>query len=272
LSINPTDFLVEILGEPASSMRNPVNAGYQCPFTDTICTKRSHLINDPFPVCSIERWTKTEGQMTAKGPVCVCPNRLYEANIFKDVIKHCWPGRKPASYKVAYEVSLSSLGKIDCVLAQTDSANNIIQFVSVELQTVDITGSYFPAYNAFINSKRLDKRPVYNFNWRNVYKRYIMQLIFKGFSHHHWGTKIVAVMQDVLVDKLWEVGRFQETPIKDSNIVFLSYRMKKKSNGRYHLKLIRPIGTRHMDLMNGILYAKAPSKDLFIDKVLKRLG
>jgi hypothetical protein len=273
LQFDPADYLIEVLGEPAREMRNPVNAGYHCPFINSECTKRSHLINGPFPVCSIARWILSGKNRHNEGPICICPNRLYQADIFKDVIKHCWPGEKPKKYKVAYEVSLSSLGKIDCVLAEINSHNKIGQFVSVELQTVDITGTYFPAYDAFINSRMLDSQPKYNFNWRNVYKRYIMQLIFKGFSHHHWNTRIVAVMQDVLVNRLWEIGNFAESPIEKSNIVFLSYKMAPSSSepGRFDLKLVRPIGTRHMDLMNGILYAEAPSKEAFLKKVIQRL-
>jgi hypothetical protein len=272
LPFDPKDYLVEILGEPASQMRNPVNAGYHCPFTNSVCTKRSHLLEGPFPVCSISRWAKKSGERVNDGPVCICPKRLYQADIFSDVINNCWVGKKPVDYKVAYEVSMSSLGKIDCVLAEIDATGNIQQFVSVELQTVDITGTYFPAYEAFLNSKVLQNQPKYNFNWRNVYKRYIMQLIFKGFSHHHWNTRIVAIMQDVLVDRLWNIGNFSETAIENSNIVFLSYKMIPDGNDplRYTLQLVKPIGTRHMDLMNGILYAHAPSKEDFLKKVMER--
>lgn len=273
MPFDPSDFLVEILGEPSSIMRNPVNAGYQCPFMNSECSKRSHLLTGPFPVCSIAQWTLSGKNRKNNGPICICPNRLYQADIFKDVIEHCWPGEKPTNPKVAYEVSLASLGKIDCVIADVDEQNKVGQFVSVELQAVDITGSYFPAYDALLSSQELAAPPKYNFNWRNVYKRYIMQLIFKGLSHHHWNTKIVAVMQDVLVKRLWEIGNFTDYPIDKSNIVFLSYKMVPDSSNptRYTLKLERPIGTRHMDLMNGIIYAAAPSKADFLKKVTQRL-
>ena len=80
-------------------------------------------------------------------------------------------------------------------------------------------------------------------------------------------------MQDVLIDRLWETGGFSESPIEQSNIVFLSYRMVKdySDNSRYSLQFVRPIGTRHMDLMNSILYREAPSRDSFIRKIIARL-
>lgn len=273
MTTDPANYIGEVLGEPAAQMRNPVNAGYLCPFVNSTCTKRSHQVSGPFPVCSVYRWQGRGDNKTHAGLVCVCPNRLFQANIVKDVLQHCWPGTPPESPRIAYEVKMADFGKVDCVIADVGADQNVKQFVSVELQTVDITGSYFPAYAALINSQSLSTPPQYNFNWRNVYKRYIMQLIFKGFFHHHWNTRIVAVMQDVLVDRLWETGGFAESPVAQSNIVFLSYRMVKdpEDSSRHCLEFVRPIGTRHMDLMNSILYHEAPSRDSFVQKIIERL-
>jgi len=272
LPFDPTQFIGEVLGEPASLMRNPVNADYLCPFCNSECTKRSQQVSGSYPVCSVFRWDGRNGNRKPKDLICVCPNRLYEAPILKDVVEHCWPGAKPENPRLAYEVTMAQLGKIDCVIA--DMAGDAVkQFVSVEFQTVDITGSCYPAYSALINSQMLQCPPKYNFNCRNVYKRYIMQLIFKGFYHHHWNTRIIAVMQDVLVDRLWKTGGFIESPIENSNVVFMSYRMEKDEDdpSRYTLKLVRPIGTRHMDLMQGILYQEAPSREKFVKKIIERL-
>lgn len=273
MPVDPSEYIGEILGEPASLMPNPVNAEYRCPFINSECTKRSHLVDGPYPVCSIWHWQGRGKARHAADLICVCPNRLYQAPIIDDIMANCWPGEPSNDIRMAYEVKMSNLGKVDAVLADFDDDENVRQFVSVEFQTVDITGSYFPAYISLINAEQLDAPPKYNFNWRNVYKRYIMQLIFKGFYHHHWNTRLVAVMQDKLVDRLWETGNFQESPIDQSNIVFLSYSMVPNEDkpGYYHLVLDRPIGTRHMDLMQGILYQQAPSRESFIQKIIERL-
>lgn len=270
------DYLGEVLGEPASQMRNPVNAGYQCPFVNRECTKRSHYVDGPFPVCSVftkGKKAKKSKPAVPKEIVCVCPNRLFQADVFNDIVQHCWPGDPPQNYNVAKEVNVPNMGKIDCVLTEPGENGSIKSFVSVELQAVDITGSYSSAYNSHINSLVMEKSPTYNFNWMNVYKRYITQLIHKGFAHHHWGTRIVAVMQDKLVDRLWGIGNFQESAIKDSNIVFMSYKMTENPQepGRFNLELIRPIGTNHMSLMNSVLYKKSPSKEEFLKMVEKNM-
>lgn len=268
-SPKPDDIIAEVLGEPAITMRNPANADYACPFTNLRCTKRSHLIQDPLPVCSLYKARKNK----APDIVCVCPNRLYGADIFNDILLHCWPqGNSPKNLRKAFEVQMADFGRIDSVLASVNDAGEVEHFVSVELQTVDITGSYADAYFALLQNEDIKTKVTYNFNWKNVYKRYIMQLIFKGFAHHQWKTKIVAVMQDILVEKLWELGNFVEVDIKDANIVFMAYSMVEDPDqpGKYNLVFNRRYPTRHMDLMQGILYRNAPSRDEFVKKIKER--
>lgn len=269
-----TQYLGEVLGEPASQMRNPVNADYRCPFINGTCTKRSSTLKDsPMPVCSIFKKPNRKEKGGAPQIICVCPKRLFEAPIFEDIIKHCWPEDPNREHRVAYEIRIPKIGMVDCVIAEMDAQKNIKQFLSVEFQTIDITGSYFDAYDSHINSLVMEKAPTYNFNWMNVYKRYISQLITKGFAHSQWGTKIVAVMQDVLVERLWEIGNFKELPLDKSNIVFMSYKMVESSTepGRFNLQLVRPIGTDHMFLMQGPLYKKLPIKEEFLKRVMGRL-
>ena len=54
------------------------------------------------------------------------------------------------------------------------------------------------AYKALRDDLNLDSPPKYGINFANVYKRYNTRLICKRYYHHHWGTKAVAVMQDIV--------------------------------------------------------------------------
>jgi hypothetical protein len=78
---------------------------------------------------------------------------------------------------------MENFGNVDFVIADVDhERKNVKQFISVELQTVDITGSVESAYQAIINSRlTMEKDFSYGINWENVRKRYITQLINKGF-------------------------------------------------------------------------------------------
>ena len=97
---------------------------------------------------------------------------------------------------VAPEVKMEGFGNVDFVIADVGDDGEVSQFLSVELQAIDITGSAFDAYQALRAGNDLEKRPTYGFNWDNVYKRYITQLIRKGYFHHHWKSKIVAVIPE----------------------------------------------------------------------------
>ena len=220
---NPYDIICEILGQPAEQMTNPANEEYLCPFRDSICSKRSHSFTGSFPVCSVFRHRRGEGTV----PIVVCPRRLYAADIYNDVIKYCWPGEKPTNPIVVHEIKMGEVGNVDMVIADlSDDGGMIKNFVSIELQAIDITGTYEPAYTSIVVNSSLDKRPTYNFNYKNVQKRFITQLIDKGFFHHHWETKIIAVVQDVIYDNLKARINFPEVDLERSNVVFMRYGME----------------------------------------------
>lgn len=267
---DPYKIICEILGQPAPDMTNPVNEGYLCPFRDSVCTKRSHSFDGPFPVCSVFRQRRGDKEPI---PIAVCPRRLYAADIYNDVIKYCWPGGKPKNPVVVHEIKMGQIGNVDMVIADlSDDKQKVNNFVSIELQAIDITGTYEPAYTAILLNSDLGKRPVYNFNYRNVQKRFITQLIDKGFFHHHWGTKIIAVVQDIIYDDLKARMDFPEVSIEQSNVIFMRYRMElcgTPEGKRYELKLAGITGTTHNELMMSSFYKTPPPKENFCNRILK---
>ena len=257
-------------------MRNPVNADYQCPFINSKCVKRSQRIAGPYPVCSLYKWVG-RGKENSPGPlICVCPKRFFEADIQDDIIKHCWPWQPPSRPVVAYEVKMQKIGMVDFVIADlSPNSREVRNFVSVELQAVDITGSVEKAYQAILNSKMLMKKPQYGFNYANVYKRYMTQLIAKGYFHHHWKSKIVAVLQEETYEDIRRRIEFSETSLSEANIVFALYRFEDApSKGAHHKRLVfsRAVGTQHSNLMMGIMYRTPPSRDEFCAKILAQIN
>lgn len=270
---NPLSIIGEILGEPAAIMRNPVNAGDLCPFMNSGCMKRGQRTDGPYPVCSI--W---HGPADNRRLMAMCPRRFFEAEIKNDVVENCWLGQRPTNPQIAYEVIMSGFGRVDFVIADVDEKTNQIRnFVSVELQAVDCTGSVEPAFQAVCNSvNEMACRPSYGINWSNVRKRYIHQLINKGFYHHHWQSRIVSVIQTPLYNWLHNAMDFDElAPTATSaNIVFLTYDFKPETvDGvtRYKLCKDKVVGTSHNSLMMASLYKTPPSKSEFIDRINGRL-
>lgn len=252
-------------------MHNPVNAAYLCPFIDSQCLKRSQRSTAPYPVCSV--W----GGATRRAArlVCVCPKRFYEVNFFEHVIEHCWIGPKPTNPKISYEVKMKGFGQVDFVIADMDDATHTVKnFVSVELQSVDITGSVEPAYNAIVSDLPLEKAPIYGFNWANVRKRFISQLIAKGFFHHQWGSRVVAVLQTHVYDEFRKYIAFDELPPQQGNIVFMLYDYvpaPEQGDGFYSLELKRVVSTSHNSLMTGSLYRTAPLREDFCKKIIQNI-
>ncbi len=172
---------------------------------------------------------------------------------------------------------MAGFGNVDFVLADVGPTGEIGQFLSVELQAIDITGTVMPAYLALRNGTELARRPTYGLNWDNVYKRYITQLIRKGYFHHHWKTKIVAVIQEQIYRNIVERADFMRTTnVKDStvNIIFMTYRFEDDPErpGQFKPVLATVEGTSHASLQQAILYKEAPSRDQFCDRIKKSLS
>ena len=272
MTFDPTQAVAEILGEPSAQMRNPANAEYECPFLNSVCTKRSTLLQAPYPVCSVHR-AGVRGAPRTGPPICTCPYRFYEAQLQEDVLREAWKGPRPANPQIAYEVSMQKFGRVDFVVADYDEhSKQVRKFLPVELQAVDITGSVYPAYDAILNSKELPKRPSYGLNWSNVRKRYITQLIQKGFYCHHWDTRIVAVLQSDLFQEFQKHAKMDTVPLADANIVFMLYQYRwVYETQRWDLALEHVVPTSHTSVMNAILYQTPPNKDTFEKRILSRI-
>jgi hypothetical protein len=213
------------LGQNAVKGANPADTDFKCPFIHSRCPKRSTQLRDePYPVCTL--WRRSDGKPDpAQDLIFVCPKRFYAVNFLAEVIEHCWPGEKPKNPRVAPEVKMADFGNVDFVIADVEEDGEINQFLSVELQAIDITGSVFPAYQALRSGTDLEKRPTYGLNWDNVYKRYITQLIRKGYFHHHWKSKIVAVIPEQVYQYITSRADFmRSSDVKSTqvNIIFMT--------------------------------------------------
>jgi len=271
LPFNPENAVGEILGLPARKGINPAASNFECPFLKTTCIKRStRLPGQQYPICAIR--TSNEGY------VCVCPKRFLAVDFLGDVVRKCWPGTTPpANAQVASEVTMKGFGNVDFVIADIREDGTVDQFLSVELQAIDISGSVMMAYAALLKSEDLDRRPKYGPNWDNVYKRFVTQLIRKGYFHHHWGSKIVAVVQDVVYRYICDRFEFMRSPdVKTgtTNIIFVTYRYEPDpvTPTVQRLVLDNVEGTSHSNLQQAVLYKEAPSRAAFCDQIKRSLS
>jgi hypothetical protein len=169
-----------------------------CPFINKTCTKkfRDSSISG---VCSV--LTRVES-----GPVIICPNRLYGENyaVLGNVANLAFgQGHRvihPDEFRTAShdgtsvvafghhfgkELRLHGHGArgndfVDWILARISSSGDLKDFVAVEVQTIDTTGTYYPEVMKLRKGSDTVGQSKAGLNWRNVIKRILPQIIYKG--------------------------------------------------------------------------------------------
>lgn len=173
-------------------------ASETCPIIREKCEK-SFNDGTVSGVCTLKPMTSS--------PVICCPVRLYadDYQILKDVVYESFgenlelvPGKDAVAHAVSNEKSCVAVfghrwgGElrlpqksgsggyfVDWVLAKLDMYGELVEFVAVEVQTIDTTGSYRKGYEALKSGRKLVKTTA-GLNWENVAKRILPQLIYKG--------------------------------------------------------------------------------------------
>ncbi len=191
--------IVDLFGYPVADVspaaREAREKGY-CPFLKSRCVK---AFNDGTVsgVCTVKQ--------TTKPPVICCPNRLYahDYQILRDVAtsaferevelingsdvgKYKHDGRKVAVFGKRWGKELrlprkSGIGNVfvDWILVRIGPTGKLAEFVAVEAQSIDTTGTYRPEWERLMRGKPGGVSSA-GLNWANVSKRILPQLIYKG--------------------------------------------------------------------------------------------
>ena len=169
----------------------------QCPFVGGICIK--HFGDSTISGSCVLKPTQSE-------PVICCPNRMYGNDYLvlqnvaesafgtgvrlvsaTDLTEKAFDGRTVAVFGKRWgkELRLPSRGArgsyfVDWVLALIGADGELSEFVAAEVQTIDTTGNYRKAFEAYRRGQQFDGKGSGGMNWENVSKRILPQLIFKG--------------------------------------------------------------------------------------------
>ena len=196
-------FIAEFFGyraEDRSEAALRSRDGQLCPFLGDVCAKVLSRDGIPSGVCAIR-------QVSAGAPsVICCPNRLYAESykILRDIAQRAFGGNwKLYAGPVAVEKAKQEGGAVavwghgwggelhlpqrhgrgayfvDWVLAKLDGEGELLELTAVEVQTIDTTGNYRKSRESLLHRHSIVSDTV-GFNWENVSKRIIPQLIYKG--------------------------------------------------------------------------------------------
>jgi len=241
-----------------------------CPYNNIVsnCTKNS--IEFPLGVCSLIYKDKH---------VIICPIRFREDwTIISDAADFIFNGK--ATWTHVGEVRLmdkhgKSAGHIDYVLVSYDDKGRVLDFGSLEVQAVYISGNLTGPFTAYL------EKPAPSFNWNQAFKypkpdylsssrkRLIPQIIAKGSILKQWNKKQVVALQTTFYDTLPTLPEFDKA---ESDFAFFLYDLIPDIETKIlSLKLQRIVYTKFANALEQIAKFEAGSIIQFTEILQKKL-
>lgn len=202
----------------------------QCPFLDRKCLKT----RKSSPEITIGTCTVRYGRDTKD--MIICPFRFLERRqVFSDCL-HLLQHQPGNELHVIPEVSVPG-GSVDYFLAST-RAGKVEDFVGVEFQALDTTGTVWPARHSFLERLSIaeadppDAKP-FGMNWKMTAKTTLVQMHHKVETFELLGKHLVLVLQDHLMDYMEREFSFShvKVPKNDSPMHFHVYTLVEHEHG-----------------------------------------
>lgn len=189
-------------------------AAQNCTYLHKNCVKtRKSQPELAIGTCSVGYGTKE--RQTA----IICPHRFLERRqIFLDCL-HLLTFHEPGNeLHVLPEIAVPG-GSVDYVLASVRH-QQVVDFVGIELQAVDTTGTVWPARQQFLAEQGLIQTVVplkpFGINWKMTAKTTLVQLHHKTETFELLHKRLVLVLQDCLFAYMQREFRFSH--IKEARL------------------------------------------------------
>lgn len=172
-----------------------------CPYLDRKCIKtRKSQPEIAIGTCTV-RYGRKEDES-----VVICPHRLLERRqVFTDCL-HLLTLHEPGNeLHVVGEVRIPG-GSVDYFLVSADN-RKVVDFVGIEFQTLDTSGTAWPDRQRFLASAGLtipksdvDSPKSFGMNWKMTAKTILVKLHHKIKTFEHINRRLVLVVQDRLLE------------------------------------------------------------------------
>lgn len=244
-----TSKVVELFGRATfkkSSSWAEVVAQQQCPFLHRNCYK----VRKSDPQTSIGTCTVAYGPDDA--PVIICPTRLTDSGqIFSDCL-HLLTSHEPGNeLHVVPEVSIPG-GSVDFFLVSV-RAHKVRDFVGIELQTLDTTGTVWPERQRLLRYLGVQRRDQaedsasgFGMNWKMTAKTILVQMHHKAQTFEHVNKKLVLVVQDRLLSYMRREFKFdhlQSPASLGDTVQFHPYALCRRHPSSFGLELQSRLST-----------------------------
>lgn len=167
-------------------------------------------------------------------------------------------------------------GNIDFVLVSYDEHGHLLDFGSVEVQAVYISGNLRNIFLAYMDNLAPDfswprrngmPRPDYLSSSR---KRLLPQMTYKGGILHAWGKKQAIVLQNAFFETLPELSR---VPENDAEVAWFLYDLiPREATGALRLTLVETVYTKFMPALLEISSPMPGSMETFVSYLQRRLN
>ncbi len=222
-------------------------------------------------VCSIFEESKT---------IITCPVRFREEwLIAEDAAQFFFDA--DASWTSIAEVRLTdrngnTAGNIDLVLVSYDERGKILDFGSLEIQAVYISGNIRRPFERYMSTRRRSS----DFTWSgpnspkadflsSSRKRLAPQMLYKGGILKAWGKKQAVALQTSFFQTL---PQLKETSTTKADIAWLLYDLKlNKASNRFKLTQNRIVYTEFEPALRQITTAEPGRIEEFIDVLQQKL-
>lgn len=212
-----------------------------CRYIGKRCQKRRKAEPITIGTCTVSHGAKVPKN------IIICPFRFLERRqVFTNclhLLSHSEPGDE---YHVVSEVAIPG-GSVDYCLVATRKGR-VVDFVGIELQAVDTTGTVWPTRQKLLSSLGLAEAAPedtgYGMNWKMSGKTILVQLHHKVETFEHVGRHFVLVVQDHFLDEMIKSFAFEHVgTAKIGDTMHLhSYSLTEQATG-YKLELTKRIST-----------------------------
>lgn len=243
----PSTPIVELFTQ--STLRDDVDwpglvASQHCAYLDRKCIK----VRKSQPEISIRTCSVRHGVKQVRD-VIICPHRFLErGQIFLDCL-HLLTLHEPGNeLHCIAEITIPG-GSVDYFLVSVHDGQ-VVDFVGIELQALDTTGTLWPSRQRFLGLSGVDgetesaaKNP-YGVNWKMTAKTTLVQLHHKVETFEGLGKHLVLVLQDGLLNYMQREFNFKH--IQDAKLGhtmhFHAYALQQREYD-YHIRLASRLST-----------------------------
>lgn len=268
--------LVEVFGFPPTNNTPKAQRHRKnrlCPYNNKVpnCTKDK--ANDPLGVCSVR---DTHGEIAI-----TCPVRFRQDWLIAEHAAVFFFGEQ-AQWTALTEVRLNdadgvSAGNIDIVLVAYDDDGRLLDFGSLEIQAVYISGNVRQPFQMYMQDtenfltgewRKLKHRPRPDY-LSSSRKRLVPQLLYKGAILKSWGKKQAVALHRNFYQTLPELIAVDPA---DADIVWLVYDLVYDAEqDTYHLQLIERVFTQFKPSLDQIITPNVGHVEDFVARLQDKL-